>query len=133
MIHSKNSVLSDMKKAKGLGSAHHGAMHKFIHDVTTLLNIPLVAWVIYSIFSLRQASYGEFTAWMSSPVSILMAILFVVVTLKHFTLELQVVMEDYIPSTALRILKVVGMKIFFLALGTTTIISILKIALTGGM
>ena len=129
MTYSKDSILSDMKKAKGLGSAHHGAMHKFAHDITTLLNIPLVAWVMYSIFSIRNASYGEFVAWMSNPVSIVMAILFVVVTLKHFALELQVVMEDYIASKGLRMVKIVGMKLFFFALGVTTIISILKVAL----
>ena len=129
MTYSKDSILSDMKKAKGLGSAHHGAMHKLAHDITTLLNIPLVAWVMYSIFSLRNASYGEFVAWMSNPISIVMAILFVVVTLKHFALELQVVMEDYIASKGLRMVKIVGMKLFFFALGVTTIISILKVAL----
>ena len=129
MTYSKDSILSDMKKAKGLGSAHHGAMHKLAHDITTLLNIPLVVWVMYSIFSLRNASYGEFVAWMSNPISIVMAILFVVVTLKHFALELQVVMEDYIASKGLRMVKIVGMKLFFFALGVTAIISILKLAL----
>ena len=84
---------------------------------------------MYSIFSLRNASYGEFVAWMSNPISIVMAILFVVVTLKHFALELQVVMEDYIASKGLRMVKIVGMKLFFFALGVTAIISILKLAL----
>ncbi len=132
MSKSNNAILTDMKKAKGLGSAHHGAIHKLQHDITTLVNIPLVAWVIYSIFSLRNASYQEFTIWMSNPVFIVMATLFVIVTLKHFALELQVVMEDYISSKWLRMVKVVGMKLFFFALGTTAIISILKIALSGG-
>jgi len=124
-----NSILSDMKKAKGIGSAHHGAMHKLQHDITTLLNIPLVAWVMYSIFSLRNSSYVEFTAYMMSPFSIVMAILFVIVTLKHFALELQVVMEDYISCSCLRMMKIIGMKIFFVALGVAAIVSILKVAL----
>ena len=133
MTYSKESILSDMKKAKGLGSAHHGAMHKLAHDITTILNIPLVAWVIYTIVSLRDASYEEFVAWMSHPVSIVVAILFVIVTLKHFALELQVVFEDYISIKWLRMLKVVGMNLFFLALGIATIISILKLAFTAGV
>ena len=129
MKNSNDSILSDMKKAKGLGSAHHGAMHKLAHDITTLAIIPLIAWVMYSVFSLRGASYEEFTAWMSSPVSILMAILFVIVTLKHFALELQVVMEDYISCQWLRVMKVIGMKLFFTVLGIVAIVSILKVAL----
>lgn len=129
MAKSNNSILSDIKKAKGLGSAHHGAMHRLQHDITTLANIPLVAWVIYSIFSLRTASYEVFVTWISNPVSIVMAVLFIIVTLKHFALELQVVMEDYISCKWLRMMKVVGMKLFFFALGTTAIISIFKIGL----
>ena len=65
-----NSIQSPLAKAKGLGSSHHGTGHKIAHNITTLTNIPLVAWVMYSIFSLRDASYEEFTAWMSHPVSI---------------------------------------------------------------
>ena len=130
---SNKSIQSPLGKARSLGSAHHGAMHNLMHDITTLLNIPLLAWVIYSVVSLRNAGYDDFIAWMSHPVSIVAAILFVMVTLKHFALELQVVYEDYISCKCLRMIKVVGMKLFFIVLGVTTIISILKIAFTSGL
>jgi len=134
MPKNKNDYLvSDMRKAKGLGSAHHGAQHQLMHDITTLLNIPLIAWVIYTVYSLRNAAYADFITWMVHPFSIVVAVLFVVVTLKHFALELQVVYEDYISNRAFRMVKVVGMKLVFFILGTTTIISILKIAFTAGV
>lgn len=124
----KNSIQSPLGKAKGLGSAHHGTEHKIAHNITTLANIPLFGWIIYTAFSLRNASYDEFIAWMAHPFSVVVTILFVVTALKHFALELQVVFEDYIPYKPFRILKVVGLKIAFFALGTATIVSILKIA-----
>jgi succinate dehydrogenase / fumarate reductase membrane anchor subunit len=124
----KKQIQSPLGTAKGLGSSHHGSEHSLLHDITTLSNIPLVAWVMYSIFSLRNASYEELTTWMSHPVSIVVAILFVISTLKHFALELQVVYEDYISCKCLRMIKVVGMKLLFFVLGTATIVSILKIA-----
>lgn len=123
-----NKLTSPLGKAKGLGSAHHGTEHKLAHNITTLTNIPLVAWVMYSVYSLRAASYEEFLAWMAHPVSVLVAVLFVISTLRHFALELQVVYEDYISCKCLRMIKVVGMKLVFFILGTATIISILKIA-----
>lgn len=128
-----NSIVSPLAKAKGLGSSHHGTGHKLAHNITTLTNIPLVAWIIYSIYSLRNATYEEFTIWMSHPVSIIVTILFVISTLKHFTLELQVVYEDYISCKCLRMIKVIGMKLLFLAIGVATIVSILKLALTSGV
>lgn len=124
---------SPLAKARGLGSSHHGTGHKIAHNITTLTNIPLVAWVMYTVFSLRSASYEEFVAWMSHPVSIVVVILFVISALKHFSLELQVVYEDYISCKCLRIAKVIGMKILFLALGTATIVSILKLAFTASV
>ena len=68
---------------------------------------------------------------MANPISIVVSILFVISTLKHFALELQVVYEDYISCKCLRMIKVVGMKLFFLVLGIATIVSILKLAFTG--
>ncbi len=129
MPKSNNSILSDLKKARGLGSAHHGAVHKLLHDITTIVTIPLVVWMIYSIYSLRGASYEIFTDYMSHPFNIVMAILFVGVTLKHFALELQVVMEDYISCKCFRMMKIIGMKVFFVILGVATIVSILKVGM----
>lgn len=129
----KSTIQSPLGRARGLGSSHHGTSHKMLHTLTTLTNIPLVVWVMYSVYSLKSATYVEFTTWMSHPFSIIVSILFVLSTLKHFALELQVVYEDYISCKCLRMIKLVGMKILFLVLGITTIISILKIAFSAGV
>jgi len=129
----QNSIRSPLAKAKGLGSTHRGTDHKIMHDITTMANIPLIGWVIYTIFSLRDASYEEFTAWMSQPVSIVIAILFVLSTFKHVTGELQVVFEDYVPCLAWRTVLVLGVKLVFLVLGVASIVALMKIALTTGV
>lgn len=129
----KNTIQTPLAKAKGLGSAHHGSEHYFMHGVTTIANIPLVLWVMYSIFSLKNASYGDVVSWMTHPVSIVAAVLFVLITFKHFVLELQVVYEDYISCKATRMVAVLGTKLTFLILGITGIVSILKISFTTGM
>ena len=108
-------------------SKHNGTGHKIAHNMTTLMNIPLVAWAIYTIFSLRYADYDGFSAWMAQPINMIAAIIFVVVTLKHFTLELEVVLEDYISNIPRRNLIIKLLKIFWLVLGLATIISILKL------
>lgn len=133
MSKQNNTIQSPLKKAKGLGSAHHGTHHMVAHDITTITNIPLVLWVIYSIFSLRDANYDQVIEWMSHPFSVIAATLFVISTLYHFVLELQVVYEDYIANKALRTFKVIGMKLLFFVLGLATIFSILKIAFTAGV
>ena len=132
MSKTDNKIQSPLKKAKGLGSSHHGTHHLIAHDITTITNIPLVLWIIYSIFSLRDANYEQVIEWMAHPFSVIAATLFVISTFYHFVLELQVVYEDYISCKCLRIIKVIGMKLLFFILSLATIFSILKIAFTAG-
>lgn len=122
-------LVSPMRKAKGLGSAHDGTHHWMMQRITALTNIPLVFWAVYSIFSLQNASYQEFTMWLSLPWNTVLAILFVLSTFKHAVLGSQVIMEDYISCTFFRRIKIYGLKVTMLALGVATIVAILKISL----
>jgi len=110
-------------------SGSSATAHKVAHNMTTLLNVPLVGWLIYSIFALRNASLEDFTTYMASPINIVASILFVGVALYHFTLEIEVVLEDYIANVPLRNCIIKVMKLFWLVLGLTATISILKIGL----
>jgi succinate dehydrogenase hydrophobic membrane anchor protein len=103
--------------------------HKVFHNVTTLLNIPLALWFMCSVFSLRSSGLFEFQAWFSQPVNLVVGLLFVMVTLKHFVLEIEVVLEDYISNTSLRNFSIIAIKIFAFVLGLTAILSLLKLGL----
>jgi len=128
-----NSIQTPLAKAKCLGSSHHGTHHMIAHNITTLTNIPLVLWVMYSVITLRGASYDDFMAWVANPISVVLIILFVISVFKHFALELQVVFEDYVSCKVARIIIVVGMKLFFFVLGLSTILATLKVALSSGI
>jgi succinate dehydrogenase / fumarate reductase membrane anchor subunit len=128
-----NSIQTPLAKAKGLGSSHHGTGHIIAHSLTTLTNIPLVLWVMYSAITMRGASYEEFIAWVSHPVSVILLILFVISVFKHFALELQVVFEDYVSCKCARMIIIVGMKLLFFVLGLTTIFAALKVAFSAGI
>ncbi len=110
-----------------------GTGHKIAHNVTTLANIPLVLWFIYTVFSLRSGVYEDFAAWMAQPVNLIAGILFVGVTLKHFVLEIEVVFQDYVSNVSVRHFCIIMMKAFALVLGVSAIVSLLKIAFTAGV
>lgn len=128
-----NSIQTPLAKAKGLGSSHHGTHHMIAHNITTLTNIPLVLWVMYSVITLRGASYDDIMPWVANPISVVLIILFVISVFKHFALELQVVFEDYVSCKVARMIIVVGMKLFFFVLGLSTILATLKVALSSGI
>lgn len=124
----KSDYIAPLKKAKGLGSAHEGADHWLMQKITALANIPLVIWLIFSIVGLQGASYGQFTAWMGQPVNAVLMILLVISVLYHAKLGTQVIAEDYISCECFKMIKLIGMKLFFSAIGVACIFSVLKIA-----
>lgn len=127
---SNNQIRSDLGKARGLGSAHHGTGHWMHQKFTALANIPLVIWFVYSMVSLIGASYGDYVAWLAEPVHAILMILLVISTYYHAVLGTQVMFEDYISNKGFRLFKIVGLKLFFTAFAVASIFSILKVAFT---
>jgi succinate dehydrogenase / fumarate reductase membrane anchor subunit len=119
---------SDLKKAKGLGSAHSGTHHWLMQRITAIASLPLVIWLVYSVVGMKQATYGEFTTWLALPLNAILMCLFIIATFYHAVLGVQVVTEDYIAHKGLRLFKLIAQKLFFFAIGVASIFSILKIA-----
>ena len=105
----------------------HATKHYLMHSITTIANVPLALWVIYAVFSLKDANYNEMVMWMSHPVNIVAAILFVAVAFIHFALELQVVFEDYVANIPTRKKIILTIKTLFLSVAAITIFSIIKL------
>lgn len=127
---SKDDFLSPLAKAKGLGSAHEGMHHWLNQRITAIANIPLVIWLLVNTIRMRGASYEVFTAWLAQPVNAVLMILLIVSVFYHAVLGTQVVIEDYIHNKGFKLFKLIGTKLFFLALAIACIFSVLKIAFT---
>lgn len=130
MSHKKDDrFLSELAKARGLGSAHEGLHHWMAERITAALLVPIVIWLVYSIVKLHGATYMEFTGWLQNPVNAILMIVFIIVSFYHGAMGLQVVIEDYIHNHALKLFKIIGTKIVFGIMAVAAVFSILKIAL----
>ncbi len=129
----KDQYATHLKKAKGLGSAHEGTDHWMKQKITAILNIPLVLWFVWSIVSLQGASHAQFVTWQAQPANAVLMIMLIISVMYHAKLGAQVITEDYISTEWFKMLKLIGQKIFFLALGIMCIFCVLKIAFTAGI
>ena len=120
-----------LARAKGLGSARDGVHHWWHQRITAIANIPLVLWLVWNIVNLKGATYAEFTSWLAEPINAILMILLVVSSFYHAALGCQVIAEDYIHHEGLKIFKLLGIKLFFIATGIACVFSVLKIAFTG--
>lgn len=130
-MHKKDNqrLVSPLAKAKGLGSVHEGVHHWMLERITGAMLAPLSLWIVYSMVGLKGASYEVFTLWLQSPLNAVLMIMFMLTSLYHGAMGLQVILEDYISCHCLRLVKIIAVKITFAFLAIASVFSILKIAL----
>lgn len=116
-----------LAKVRGLGSAKEGTHHFWVQRVTALALVPLVLWFGVSVASLPDASYASVTAWMDSAFNVTMLIAFIVMGFYHGVMGAQVIIEDYISTSWIRIASIIALQVlgfFFAAMGVFAVIKL---------
>ena len=121
-----------LAKARGLGSAKTGTHHWWMQRVTAVALIPLSFWVILFIQQLFDASYPEMKQWLSSPFNLTLLLSWVFISAYHAAIGLQVVIEDYLSPTWLKITLVWMVKLAFLGGAITALVLAIRIAISAG-
>lgn len=118
---------SAVGRVRGLGSAKEGTHHWWHQRLTAGSNLFLMLWLLISIARQPAYDYGTLRLWMESAwVAIPMALL-VLSVFWHFRMGLQVVIEDYQHNES-RVVLMVLLNFFVVALGATALFSIFRIA-----
>ncbi|MDP7143011.1 MAG: succinate dehydrogenase, hydrophobic membrane anchor protein [Alphaproteobacteria bacterium] len=128
----ESGLKAPLARAKGLGSAKEGSEHWFMQRVTAISNLILMAWLIWSVIHhVVGASHADFTAWLAAPVNAILMILAVISVFYHAALGTQVITEDYVHHEGLKMIKLIGIKLFFFGAAVACIFSIMKVAFGG--
>ena len=122
-----SELRTPLSKVKGLGSAKDGTGHFWHQRLTSLLLIPLVLWVGFSLAAL-PVDHATLVGWIQQPWVSVALVLLVIVTFYHAQLGLQVVIEDYVSSHARRTVILLLSNLSCLLLGTIGVISVLRIS-----
>ena len=112
---------------RGAGAAKDGTHHWWAQRLTAAALVPLGIGFVIMMLALLGSDYPDARAALAHPVSAAFWILLVVALFHHAQLGLQVVVEDYVHSAGLKIAVIVGVKFAAMALGTISVVSILRI------
>lgn len=123
-----NTLRAPLQRARGLGSAKHGAEHWWQQRLTALALVPLTLWFVVSVISHLGASHAEFVAWMRSPLSATLMGLTSAVVFHHAQAGLQVVCEDYLHVEWQKLTAIIVTKFVCFALAAACIVSVLKLS-----
>lgn len=121
---------TEIGRVRGLGSAKSGTHHWWMQRLTAGSNLLLMLWFLVSLLRLPAYDHATVTTWLSSPLAAVPMALLIASVFWHFRLGLQVVIEDY-QHDEIRVVALVVLNFYAIAMAAFAIFSILKIAFGG--
>jgi succinate dehydrogenase / fumarate reductase membrane anchor subunit len=123
------SMRTPLSRVRGLGSAKAGTEHWWLQRVTAIANIPLVLYMLGFVIAHLGASRAELVANVHHPINAILLALAFVSVLWHMRLGMQVIIEDYVHTPALKLSALLFNTFFTLLLGVAALYAIITMAL----
>jgi succinate dehydrogenase / fumarate reductase membrane anchor subunit len=113
----------------GSGSAKDGTEHWWAQRVTAVALLILGSWFLISIMRLDNFAYGSMLGWAGRPFNSVMLLLLSVTLAWHSALGVQVVLEDYVHGSFIKVVTLLLNRFAHAFLAIAAVVAILKIAL----
>ncbi|WP_043766058.1 succinate dehydrogenase, hydrophobic membrane anchor protein [Algiphilus aromaticivorans] len=122
---SRPEMQTPLARARGAGSAHHGAHHWCAQRVSAVALLPLSLWFLGVLLQLIPADHAAFERWIGAmPNRVLLAALLLAL-FHHLALGLQTVAEDYLHRADLKTAMVIGIQLGCALLAMTGLLALL--------
>ena len=118
-----------LRRVRQLGSAHDGLREWRLQRLTALALIPLGLYFASSILWLAKSDQTTAVAWLSSPVTALLVILFMLAGLGHALVGLRAVLLDYVHTRARLVAASLLVRAVVVIVAGDSILAVLKLFL----
>ena len=123
-----STMRTPLGHVRHLGSARSGTRHFWHQRLTSVANIPLTIAAIVIVIGLLGRNHAAVVQILgSTPVAIVM-LLFIVTSIYHMWLGMQVIIEDYVHDELPKIVLLMGNTFFSVAVGLAAVFAILKLS-----
>jgi succinate dehydrogenase / fumarate reductase membrane anchor subunit len=122
------SIRTPLSRVRHLGAAHNGTGHFWHQRLTSVALVPLTIAVIIIVVGLLGRNHAAVVQILgSSPVAIVM-LLFIVASVYHMWLGMQVIIEDYVHDELPKFVVLLSNTFFCCAVGLAAVFAILKLS-----
>jgi len=129
---SSSTALRDqmaLRRVRHLGSAREGLKEWRLQRRSALALIPLGLYFVASMLWLATSDQATAAAWLSSPASALLMILFLLALFVHAVVGLRSVLDDYVHTRALLVAGDLVVRGSAIIIGGAGILAVLKLFL----
>lgn len=127
------SLRSPLSRVLRSGSAKEGTDHWWMQRVTAIALLILGPWFLWSFATLDGYARGDLHAWVGSPFNAVMLLSLSITLAWHSMLGVQVVIEDYVHGSGLKLVSLILSKFAHIFLVIASMLAILKVALGGSL
>ena len=118
---------TDYSRVQGLGSAGDGVHHWWMQRLSSIALVPLTILFLIPFGRALGGGYEALVATYGQFGNAVTAILFIAVACWHFSMGIQVVIEDYISAKGQRVVLLILAKLFSYTLAACGILAIATI------
>ena len=125
------SVGSSSAQVPVSGSAEGGTKHWWAQRVTAVALPILGGWFLYSIMQLDSFAHSALLAWAGRSFNSIMLLLLSVTLAWHSALGVQVVLEDYVHGSMIKVASLLLNRFAHVFLAIAAVVAIVRIAFGG--
>jgi len=126
--HTPHSMRTPLGRVRYLGSAHHGTRAFWHQRLTAVANVPLTLAVIFIIIGLMGRNHAAVVQILGSTLVAIVMLLFIVSSVYHAWLGMQVIVEDYVHDELWKLVTLIANTFFSIAVGFAAVFAILKLS-----
>jgi succinate dehydrogenase / fumarate reductase, membrane anchor subunit len=125
---SPRSMRTPLGRVRSLGASHSGTSDFWRQRITAVASVLLILPVIVVVMMLLGRNQAWAAQILGSPVVAIVLLLFIITTVWHMKIGMQVVIEDYIHNEKLKLASVMANNFFVVAVALASIYAILKLS-----
>ena len=123
-----SSMRTPLGRVRNLGSSHSGTSDFWRQRITAVAMILLMIPVIVIIMMLLGRNQAGAAQILGSPLVALLLIMFIIASVWHMKIGMQIVLEDYVINEKLKLITIMANNFFSAAVGLASIYAILKLS-----
>ena len=126
--HDVKSMRTPLGRVRNLGSSHSGTSDFWRQRLTAVAMLLLILPVIVVVMMLLGRNQAGAAQILGSPLVAIVLLLFIVASIWHMKIGMQVVIEDYIHGEKVKLASIMANNFFCIAVALASIYAILKLS-----